>query len=231
MHSPSIPPDPADLISFSNDHLQEVMNNTNVVLEDIPTHRAILISSLKMKCPITLSILSTISVLATHSCVTAIHLFEGVYAIRSQQGFYLVDSKSTLGELANLSRESGASSSPAAQWTVVRSKASNPNLFSIQNRQSNLYLSLDHSSDNIRNPYTNDEPIRMQKEYQDWYLDTTMTPGYYDIESPVMGHQEKSYAIKSPEGDVEQGNERGLSLKAVDELSPTHRGWLFEAVQ
>lgn len=30
MHSPSIPPDPADLISFSNENLQEVMSNTNV---------------------------------------------------------------------------------------------------------------------------------------------------------------------------------------------------------
>lgn len=191
-----------------------------------------LIDTLSMKCPITLSILSMISVLATNSCVIANHLSNGVYAIRSQQGFYLVDNKSIPGELVTFSRESAASSSPVAQWTVVQSKASNPNLFSIQNRQSNLYLSLDHSSDNRRNPYTNDEPIRMQREYQDWYLDTTTTPGYYDIESPVMGHQEKSYAIKSPDkSDVEQGEERGLSLKAVDELPPAHRGWLFEAIQ
>ncbi|KAG0282546.1 hypothetical protein BGZ97_008943, partial [Linnemannia gamsii] len=155
-----------------------------------------------------------------HSCIAAGRLSDGVYTIRSQQGFYLVDNKSTPGELVNLRSGSAASSSPTAQWTVVQNKAaSNPNLFSIQNLQSSLYLSLDHSSDTRRNPYTNDEPIRMQKEYQDWYLDTTTDAGYYNIESPVMGHQEKAYAIKSPdEGDVEQGGESGVSLKAVDEL-------------
>jgi hypothetical protein len=89
-------------------------------------------------------------------------------------------------------------------------------------------LSLDHSMDTRRNPYTNGEPIRMQKEFQDWYLDTTTTAGYYDIESPVMGHQERSYAIKSPESCSEEG---GLTLQDVGTLPSTHQGWLFEAVK
>lgn len=60
-----------------------------------------------------------------------------------------------------------------------------------------------------------------------------MHAGYYDIESPVMGHQEKAYAIKSPddEGDSDQGENRGLTLKAVGELPSTHQGWLFEVVE
>ncbi|KAF9931679.1 hypothetical protein FBU30_009740 [Linnemannia zychae] len=56
-----------------------------------------------------------------------------------------------------------------------------------------------HSMDAKYNPYRNDEPLRMQKEPQDWYLDSTSTTGYFEIESPVMGHQEKAYAIKTPD--------------------------------
>lgn len=186
-----------------------------------------------MKYPTIFSIFSTISALAVLSSVTASRLTDGIYTIRSSQGSFLVDNKATPGDKVEFSRDTTVTTSPIAQWTVVKNKAaSNPNLFSIQNRQSSLYLSLDHSTDTRRNPYTNDEPVRMQKEYQDWYLDSTAAAGYYNIESPVMGHQEKAYAIKSPdEGDSDQGEDRGLTLKAVGELPSTHQGWLFEAVE
>ncbi|KAF9148580.1 hypothetical protein BG015_009674 [Linnemannia schmuckeri] len=186
-----------------------------------------------MKSSTIVAILSAISALSIHFCVAASRLTDGIYTIRSSQGSYLVDNKATPGDMVEFSRSTAVSSSPAAQWTVAQNKAaSNPNLFSIQNRQSNLYLSLDHSMDTRRNPYTNDEPVKMQKERHDWYLDTTAVAGYYDIESPVMGHQEKAYAIKTPdEGDAAQREDRGLTLKAVGELPSTHQGWLFEAVE
>ncbi|KAG0270936.1 hypothetical protein BGZ95_001346 [Linnemannia exigua] len=187
-----------------------------------------------MKCPTLLSIISTISILTILSSVALSRLTDGVYTIRSHQGSYLADNKTVPGDLVEYIRDIPASVSalPHAQWTVVQNKeASSSNLFSIRNRHSNLFLSLDHSMDTKRNPYRDDEPVRLQKEYQDWYLDSTETAGYYDIESPVMGHQEKAYAIKSPEGAEGERERRGLTLKDVVALPSTHRGWLFEAVK
>ncbi|KAF9906636.1 hypothetical protein EC991_000437 [Linnemannia zychae] len=184
-----------------------------------------------MKSPTLLSIITTISFLSIHSYVALGSLTDGVYAIRSYQGSYLADIKAAPGDLVGYIRDPTAATSslPHTQWIVVKNKvASNPNLFSIQNRHSSLFLSLDHSMDTKRNPYTNEEPVRVQQEPQDWYLDSTTTAGYYDIESPVMGHQEKAYAIKSPEGDEGEG---GLTLQDVGALPSTHRGWLFEAVE
>ncbi|KAF9133732.1 hypothetical protein BGW39_009089 [Mortierella sp. 14UC] len=184
-----------------------------------------------MKSSALLSILLIISFLAIHSSVALGRLTDGVYTIRSHEGSYLADNKATPGDLVEYVRDptAAASSLPHAQWAVVQNKrASNPNMFSIQNRHSNLFLSLDHSMDARRNPYTNEEPVRLQKEPQDWYLDSVTTAGYYDIESPVMGHQEKAYAIKSPEDGEGEGR---LTLQDVDALPSTHRGWLFEAVE
>ncbi|KAG9061960.1 hypothetical protein KI688_006677 [Linnemannia hyalina] len=185
--------------------------------------------SIKMKYPTILSILS----LAILTCVAASRLSNGKYTIRSSQGSYLVDNKATLGGLVEFSRDTTATSSRSAQWTVVQNKtASNPNMFSIQNRKSNLFLSLDHSKDTGRNPYRNGEPVRMQQEYQVWFLDATETVGYYIIESPVMGHQEKAYAIKSPdEDDSDQEKDGRVTLKDVSKLSSTNQGWLFEVVK
>ncbi|KAG0204649.1 hypothetical protein BGX33_008370 [Mortierella sp. NVP41] len=190
-----------------------------------------------MKYPAILSIFSTISALALIHSSLAARIPDGVYTIKSHQGFILVDNMAIPGEYVTVSKNPSLATSLSAQWSVVQNKAaSNPNLISIQNRRSNLFLTVDHSTDTRRNPYMNDEPVRMQEERQDWYLDSAATEGYFDIESPVMGHGEKAYAIKSP--DLREEKEKGgaregevrLYLRDVGELPSTHLGWRFEAV-